>query len=129
MGTATLNFDVSGIRAAVAYEYRVAVVNTSGHAAMSNRETVTGYTVGAVQLVAAESDPAAGSIRLRWSRYRDPGFSAYEVVRRQVGTALDTVLFVSQSVMDTAFADATALHGVPDCTRCTTSWESMAKSR
>ena len=96
-----------------AYEYRVAVVNASGHVARSNRETAPAYTVGAVQLLEAKSDPEAGAIRLRWSRYRDPGFAAYEVVRRQVGTDRDTVLFISHSGMDTAFADNTALHEVP----------------
>ena len=88
-----------------AYEYRVAVVNASGHAELSNRETVAGYTVKAVRLLAAESDPAAGAIRLRWNRYRDPGFAAYEVVRRQVGTGLDTVLFLGHNVADTVYID------------------------
>jgi len=96
-----------------AYEYRVAVVNASGHAELSNRETVAGYTVKAVRLLAAESDPAAGAIRLRWNRYRDPGFAAYEVVRRQVGTGLDTVLFLGHNVADTVYIDATVLHDVP----------------
>ena len=95
-----------------AYEYRVAVVNVGGHAALSNMETVTGYTVAAVQLLSAESDPEAGAIGLRWRRYRDPGFAAYELVRRQTGTGRDTTLFVGHSVEDTIFADTTALHEV-----------------
>jgi len=95
-----------------AYEYRVDVVNASGHVAPSNRETVAGYEVNAVHLLAAEGDPAAGAILLRWSRYRDPGFAAYEVVRRQVGTDLDTILSVRPGVVDTSLADTTALHQV-----------------
>ena len=96
----------------IVYEYRVAVANASGYAALSNRETVAGFTVGAVQLLATESDPEAGVIKLRWSRYHDPAFTSYRVVRRQVGTDRDTTLYISHSLIDTAFADTTALHEV-----------------
>ena len=68
------------------YEYRVAVVNTDGYEAASNAISVSGYTIGAVALLSVGANSKEGTIALRWSRFRDPGFTSYEVLRRLVGT-------------------------------------------
>ena len=95
----------------VPYDYRVVVVSGAGFNSPSNKESVAGYSTGAVQLYLPETDGEAGAVLLRWSRYRDPGFSEYQVRRRQSGTDRDTTLFRSATIDDTTWADTTALHG------------------
>lgn len=95
------------------YIYQVAVTNTAGLTALSDAVTVSGYTVGAVALLAAEADPQNGAVRLRWTRFADPGFEQYRVDRHQVGTDIDTTIYVGVSPGDTSYADTTARHLVP----------------
>jgi len=96
-----------------AYEYRVAVVNASGHVEPSNRVTVSGYTIDAVRLLSVAGDPASGTIVLRWERYRDSGFEAYQVRRRVSEMLRDTLLFQGADVGDTTFVDTSARADVP----------------
>ncbi|MFH1567628.1 MAG: fibronectin type III domain-containing protein, partial [Gemmatimonadota bacterium] len=102
----------SSLAPATAYEYRVVVVNAGGYQAPSNRESVAGYSVGAVELLAPEPVPDSGLVRLRWTRYRDPGFQAYRLLRRPVGSDRDTTLFVSAARGDTVAVDTDAFHQV-----------------
>ncbi|MBT3345605.1 MAG: hypothetical protein HN712_18650 [Gemmatimonadetes bacterium] len=95
-----------------AYDYRVVVVGAGGLEVPSSRQSVLGYAIAPVSLRPVEADATLGYLQLRWTRFRSPGFTRYTVVRRQVGTDLDTVLFHSADIADTAFADTSALHQI-----------------
>lgn len=95
------------------YEYRVAVTNAGGLEVNSQPAAVVGYGVGPVVLEPISIDTVAGEIHLRWSSYSNPGFEAYRVVRHQVGTDIDTTIFVAADVVDTVCADTSAMHSVP----------------
>ena len=95
-----------------AYDYRVVVVNINGYESPSDRQSVAGYSVGAVTLLPIESDEQIGALRLRWTQFRDPGFSSYAVLRREAEGGQDTLLRSASTVADTAFVDTTARHRV-----------------
>ncbi|NKB69447.1 MAG: hypothetical protein GKR89_20440 [Candidatus Latescibacteria bacterium] len=95
-----------------AYEYRILVVNDEGFAPSSARSRVDGFTVRAVTLLSATGDPSAGAIEIIWSRYRDPGFAAYQLFRRVAGTDAEELLNQFSSATDTTFTDTAARHGV-----------------
>lgn len=95
-----------------AYEYRVEVANSAGYAAASNAVRVDGFTLRAVTLAGVDPDPVSGAIALRWSRFRDPGFQSYELLRRIVGTDQDERLVLVTTASDTTFSDTSARHGV-----------------
>jgi len=96
-----------------AYEYQVAVVNASGHEALSNKETIAGYTVAPIRLLSAASDPVAGVISLHWARYRGAGFDSYQVRRRVSEMLTDTLLQRIPNVRDTTFVDRSVRADVP----------------
>ena len=102
----------TGLEPDTAYEYRVVVTTIDGYEAPSEPKAVAGFKIGPVSLQIAKGDPQNGVVDLRWTRYRDPGFAGYEVIRRQVGTDLDTAMYETTTVEDTVFTDTTALHGV-----------------
>ena len=102
----------STLQPSTGYDYRVEVVNSAGLPVSSPVRSVRGYDVALVRLLAAESDSLTGAIRLRWTRFVGPGLAGYTVVRRQMGTDLDTVVCQLQGVADTAAIDTTARHGV-----------------
>ncbi len=91
------------------YIYRVSVINVAGFEMESTAQITSGYSVGAVQLFAVASDASRGVLRLRWSRYGDPGFEQYRLLRRIVGTDREEELSAVAAVGDTSYADATAL--------------------
>ena len=95
-----------------AYDYRVAAVNVAGFAVSSEVRGVAGYSVEEVRLLPVESDVQAGALVLRWSRFRDPGFVAYQVRRRLGKLIQEDVLATLKGVGDTTFVDSTALIGV-----------------
>ena len=95
-----------------AYEYRVSVVNTSGFEVASLHQRIDGYMTRAVSLLPLEFDPAAGTVHLAWTRYRDPGFEQYQVYRRKVGTDTDSLLEVRTDLDDTTFVDGNARHQI-----------------
>ena len=94
-----------------AYEYRVSVVNQAGLVATSAPCLVRAYSVQGVELLAADADSLTGLVRLRWTRYRGPGFSAYEVRRREPGSGGWDLLATRAAQSDTVFHDDQALHG------------------
>lgn len=102
----------TGLAPATSCEYRVWIVSAGGLRVASEPATVSGYGVHPVTLMAAEPDAEGGALRLRWTRYRDPGFSEYRLVRREVGTDREAALFTSSAMAETTFTDTTALHGV-----------------
>lgn len=91
-----------------AYEYRVAVVNASGHAEPSGAQPVSGYTVEGVRLLAAVGDPRTGGVLLRWSRYRGAGFAAYRLQRSITRSSQVDTLHLTAQISDTTYADTTA---------------------
>lgn len=107
-----LSFVDSTLQANTAYQYRVSAVNTSGYEAASLATNTPGYTVSAVFLFPVESDPEQGILKLRWSRFRGPGFQSYQIRRQLADTNRDTLLAESSSVTDTIFVDADALADV-----------------
>jgi len=88
-----------------AYEYQVAVVNSSGLEVASTKQHINGYTTRAVRLLSLESDPRAGTVTLTWTRYRDPGFENYQVRRRGVGTDQIEELATLTDPNDTTLTD------------------------
>jgi len=84
------------------YEYRVSVVNAAGYEAESNVQSRQAYSIAAVGLLSASPDPE--TVSLRWSRYRDPGFDAYRILRHVGGSVADT-LDLHVDVLDTLFVD------------------------
>lgn len=100
----------TAIAPATAYDYRIVVVSAGGFEAPSGRQSVLGYPIAPVSLLPVDADPLLGHLQLRWTRFQAPGFARYTVIRRQVGTDLDTVIYRSGSLSDTAFADTSARH-------------------
>ena len=65
-----------------------------------------------MKLLPVASDSTAGTVGLRWGRYRGPGFEVYQIRRREVGTTEEEVLSEVVSVTDTSFVDEDILAGV-----------------
>ena len=109
---ATTVFSDTALESDTAYEYRLSTVNSAGLEVPSDKQSISGYTIDAVTLLSPETNSEEGTITLRWSRYRDPGFEAYRLFRRVAGTDVEQLLSDISSVTDTTFADSTARHGV-----------------
>jgi hypothetical protein len=90
-----------------AYEYRVNAVNVAGFSVSSEIRNVTGYSVEAVHLLRPVDDSQTGTVTLTWTRYRDPDFEGYQVLRRAVGTDQVEELVDIASLEDTVFVDST----------------------
>lgn len=95
-----------------AYEYRIGAQNAEGYVSTSASQRIEGFSVSAVQLKAPVADPTTGAVALTWSRFTDPGFAGYRVVRRQVGTDAEIILAQIITETDTAFVDTSARHQV-----------------
>ena len=78
----------------------------------SDRQSIVGYSINAVSLEPASIDAAAGTVALRWSQFRDPGFRSYQVLRRRVGSDEEIELVILEARADTSFVDDSALHEV-----------------
>ncbi len=107
-----LTYTDDSLAADTVYEYRIAVLNSKGFAAFSQRQRIDGFTVRAVDLLPAEGDPATGTVRLTWSQYSDPGFSAYRIFRREVGTDEDLMIGEIALVTNTTFVDTAVRHSI-----------------
>ena len=113
-------FSDTALEPDTAYEYRLSTVNSAGLEVPSDKQSISGFTIGVVTLLAPEINREAGTITLRWSQYRDPGFSLYTVIRRQVGTDEEKELAALTARGDTSFVDNTALHKIDNLYTVTT---------
>lgn len=91
-----------------AYDYRVSVVNTGGFEVPSQQQSIPGYEILPVQLLAATSDAQTGTVALRWTRFTGARFQTYEIRRRLTEALAEETLSVVTSVEDTTFAEDTA---------------------
>ena len=106
------NFTDDTLAPNTAYQYRIAIVNDAGFHVPSNEQAITGFTLTAVQLLAAEPDPQTGQVHLRWSQYRSADFAAYRVERRISGTDATEVIAHITAKSDTTLADDAILADV-----------------
>jgi hypothetical protein len=95
------------------YEYTVLAVNSSGYAASSNLASVSSFTTRAIELLPVTLEPDRGAAHLRWTQYRLPRFSSYEVRRQAAGTDLVERLADIRTPADTTFTDTSLLADFP----------------
>ena len=72
------SFSDTSIAANTAYEYRIAVVNSSGFKAVSAATRIDGFAIEAVSVL-NEGVDAQGTATITWNRYTGARFEAYEI--------------------------------------------------
>ena len=95
----------------VTYAYRI-VVEAAGRDWTSNRSGREDSSLESVRLLIAQPDGTEGVVRVVWSGFRGPGFEAYDVRRRAVGTDDLMVLEQITTRTDTSFVDENPLADV-----------------
>lgn len=107
----TIAFSDTTLAPNTAYAYTVQVVNAAGLVIVATEVATPGIAVGPVALLTASTDTLSGTVRLRWTRFRDHGFDAYEIHRREAGAQENVALASLPAPGDTAFVDTTARAG------------------
>lgn len=90
------------------YAYRVAVRNASGLDAPSSQQATQGYTVEPIRLTALDPEHGPANLRIRWTRFRSPGFERYRI-RRKLSNNLTENIGEVTGRLDTTFTDTSLL--------------------
>lgn len=95
-----------------AYAYRISVVNSSGLEIASGERRTQGFNVEPIRLINLDPEHGPATMRMRWTRYRSPGFERYRILRRTLSNNLTVPLGEIVEATDTTFTDTTLLASV-----------------
>ncbi len=93
------------------YDYRIAVVNEAGFAAVSPPQNTPPLNLPPVQIEALHFDARTASAALSWTPYRGPRFRAYQILRWTEGQTAQVVDEIPDSAR-TEFSDAGLLGNI-----------------
>ena len=98
-------FQDTTLQPEVEYLYWMEVVNQGGFVAEGGQRVEVEYALPGVVLREAEFSSDTATAELVWSRYRGPGFAAYEVHRKVPGLDEEVVRELSE-LSDTTYTDS-----------------------